>query len=66
MTAYQLEWFLSYLSLFEMDGKQYVNNERAKARKASAIKSMFKYFYRKELLEQNITDRIQMPKQHDK
>lgn len=66
VTAYQLEWFLSYLSLFEMDGKQYVNNERAKARKASAIKSMFKYFYRKELLEQNITDRIQMPKQHDK
>ncbi len=66
VSAYHLEWFLSYLSLYEIDGKQYVNNERAKARKVSAVKTMFKYFYRKELLQENITDRIQMPKLHEK
>ncbi len=61
-----LEMYLSYLSSYTFQGRECANQEKAKARKLSSIRSMLKYFYRKEDLKENISDRVRMPKLHDK
>lgn len=66
VTAQTLERYLNYLNYYKHDGKTLVNNERAKARKLSAIRSMLKYFFKKEKIDANIADKIEMPKLHDK
>lgn len=66
VTAQTLERYLNYLNYYTHDGKTLVNNERAKARKLSAIRSMLKYFFKKEKIDANIADKIEMPKLHDK
>lgn len=66
ITAQMLERYLNYLNYYEHDGKVLVNNEHAKARKLSAIRSMLKYFFKKEKIDANIADKIEMPKLHDK
>ena len=42
-----VEIFLSYLSNYSYNGKRLSCDERAKARKLSTIRSMFKYFFNK-------------------
>lgn len=66
VTGTHLELFLSYLSFYTFQGKQYTDGERAKARKMSAVRSLFKYLFKKEMLSANVTDRVEMPKIHEK
>lgn len=67
ITLTHLEQYMSYLSLYtNLDGKICKNNERAKLRKISSVRSMFKYFYNKEKLHENVASKIIMPKQHEK
>ena len=61
-----LEYFMSYLNDYEFQGKQCANQEKAKARKLSSVRSMLKYFYKKEEISQNISEKVSMPKLHDK
>ena len=66
ITATQLEFFLDYLNLYEFNGKTYKNDERGKSRKLSCVKTMFKYFYNKERIPQNVAAKVSMPKLHEK
>lgn len=67
VTLTNLEQFMNYLSYFVDDDKNiHKNNEKSKARKISGIRSMFKYFYNKDKLSQNVASKISMPKLHDK
>ncbi len=66
VTATHIELFLDYLNAYEFNGKTYQNNEKAKARKLSTIRSFFKYFYRKEKINANVTEKVPMPKLHEK
>lgn len=67
VTLTHLEQYLSYLSLFKnKDGVVCKNNEQAKLRKISSVRSLFKYFYNKEKLSENVASKIIMPKIHDK
>lgn len=66
LTVTHLESFLEYLSYYEMDGKEYSNNEKGKARKISTVRTLFKYFYNKDKLSSNVASKIAVPKQHDK
>lgn len=66
ITITDIEMFMSYLSYYELDGKQHSNTERGKARKLSTIRSMFKFFYNKDKLSQNITSKVSLPKLHQK
>lgn len=61
-----LEYFLKYLSYYKYYDKECVNNEKAKARKLSAVKKMFQYFFYKEKIRSNISERVKGPKLHEK
>lgn len=60
--APHIERYLSYVSHYEADGKQYSNNDRAKARKLSSIKSLFKYLYNRDLIPSDVSAKVTAPK----
>ncbi len=66
VTDTDIEIFLSYLSHYTFRGKRLSCNERAKARKLSTVRSMFKYFFNKGLIEVNNTTKVSTPKLHEK
>ncbi len=61
-----IEKFMEYLTLYEYNGKKYRNNEKAKSRKLSTLRSFFSYFFKKEKLQRNVTDMVDLPKLHEK
>lgn len=64
--ATQIENFLEYLNMYEYNGKTYHNNEKAKSRKLSTLRSFFGYYFKKEKLDRNVTDKVDLPKLHEK
>ena len=62
ITATHLEFFLTYLSGYYINDKYLINNQSAKARKLASIRSMFKYFFRKDKLPSNVSEKIDTPK----
>ena len=61
-----IEEYLEYLSCYEKAGQVYTNDARGKARKLSAVRSLFKYFYRSEILEKDVTALVPLPRLHEK
>ena len=61
-----IEIFLSYLSHYSYNGRPLSCDERAKARKLSTVRSLFKYFFNKGLIEVNNTTKVSTPKLHEK
>ncbi len=66
VTNNDIELFLSYLSHYRFNDKELSCDERAKARKLSAVRAMFKYFFNKGLIEVDNSAKVQTPKQHEK
>lgn len=67
VTALDIELFLEHMSLYTgADERERENNERAKARKLSAIRSFFKYYHRQELIKNNPASLVDTPKIHEK
>ncbi len=66
VTDTDIEIYLSYLSNYCFHGKRLSCNERAKARKLSTVRSMFKYLFNKSLIEVNYTTKVATPKLHEK
>ena len=66
VTDTDLEIFLSYLSNYTFHNKRLSCDERAKARKLSTVRSMFKYFFNKGLIEVNQSAKVATPKLHEK
>ncbi len=60
-----LEEYLEYLSLYEKEDKEITNAEQGKKRKMSALRSMYSYFYKSELITRNTAELVNMPKLHD-
>ena len=63
-----IECFLEYVSLYQPDDEAelVINGERAKARKLSAIRALFKYLYKKERIKNNAPALVDTPKLHEK
>ncbi|MDO5477115.1 MAG: tyrosine-type recombinase/integrase [Eubacteriales bacterium] len=61
-----IEEFLEYLTYYEKDGQVFTNDARGKARKLSAVRSLFKYFYTSEMLDKDVTALVPLPKLHEK
>lgn len=59
-----IELFLSYLTDFVKDGINYQNGDRGKARKLSAIRSLFKYLYFNNQISQDVSSKVKTPKIH--
>ncbi len=66
LTAEDLEEYMEYLNYYEKDGKEYTNDERGKARKLSALRSMYNYFHVHEIIEKNPAAIVKTPKIHEK
>ncbi len=64
--SYHIEKYLSYLTSYKQAGKILTNDERAKARKLSSVRSMFKYFFNKDKLSSNVASKVETPKLHEK
>lgn len=60
------EQYLSYLSIYEKDGKTYRNGEKGKARKLASVRSLFKYLFNHDLIPSNVASKIETPKLHNK
>lgn len=63
-----IERFLDYIDSYYCESKKkYVKNkDSAKARKLSAIRSLFTYLYKSDLIPQNITLKVDVPKIREK
>ena len=66
ISAQTIENFLSYLSHYSYDNKEYSNGDQGKSRKLSTIKTFFSYFYNKGFINENVTQKVKMPKLHEK
>lgn len=66
VTNSDIEYFLVFLSNYTYGGKQHNCNERAKARKLSSVRAMFKYFFNKGLISVNNSAKVATPKLHER
>ncbi|MBQ8262523.1 MAG: tyrosine-type recombinase/integrase [Lachnospiraceae bacterium] len=67
VTKFDIESYLEYLSLYSSeDGTIHTNDERGKARKLSALKGLYNYFYEAELIQTNPASIVHAPKFHEK
>ena len=61
------ERYMSYLTSYLDDaGNNITNGERGKARKIAAVRSFFKYYFRREMIPVDVASKIEMPKLHEK
>ena len=62
-----LEHYLSYLNGFVgKSGNLCANSEKTKARKFACIRAMFKFFFKKNKISSNVTEKVAPPKTHEK
>lgn len=66
VSSNDLEYYLGYLSHYTYGGKDHSCNERAKARKLSAVRAMFKYFFNRNMISVDNAAKVSMPKLHEK
>lgn len=66
VTPSDIESYIDYLSSYKLDGKHRSCREYAKGRKVASLRSMFKYFYKKERLPNDVMTKVDTPKTHTK
>lgn len=66
LTPVDIEEYQEYLKVYKADGRQITNEEKGLARKMSALRSFYGYFYKRQIIEKNPTLLVDMPKLHEK
>lgn len=66
VTTTHIELFLDYLSYYKINGKDFSNNLKTKARKLATLKSFFKYNYNKDNLIKDAASKVATPKLPEK
>ena len=66
VTSNDIDYFMSFLSHYTFNEKEHTCNERAKARKLSSVRAMFKFFFNKGLISVDNSAKVSTPKLHDK
>lgn len=66
ITPMDIEEYMEYLKYYKKDGKEYINNERGISRKLASLRSFYRYFYKKQLLQNNPPSLVDTPKIHEK
>lgn len=64
--AYHIELFLSEVSFYQKGDREWINQERAKARKLSSLRSFFKFLHKQEYLPTNVAALVDIPKLSEK
>ena len=62
VTGNDIEYFLSYLSHYTYNGLEHACNDRAKARKLSSVRAMFKYFFNRGFISVDNAAKVSTPK----
>lgn len=66
VTNTDIEYFLGFLTHYKYGGRDHYCNERAKARKLSSVRAMFKHFFNKGLISVDNSAKVATPKLHEK
>lgn len=66
ITPMDIEEYLFYLKYYEKDGVEHTNDERGIKRKLASLRTLYRYFYKNELIQNNPAVKVDMPKIHDK
>ncbi|MDO4942139.1 MAG: tyrosine-type recombinase/integrase [Lachnospiraceae bacterium] len=61
-----LEEYMEYLKVYHSSEKQMMNTERGVYRKMSSLRSLYAYFYKRQMISTNPTLLVDMPKIHEK
>ena len=57
---------MEYLKVYERENEMITNGEKGLARKMSALRSFYSYYYKHQIITKNPTLLVDMPKLHDK
>ena len=67
LTPQDLEEYMEYLKVYKRDDEELITNgEKGLARKMSALRTFYAYFYKRQMIEKNPTLLVDMPKLHEK
>ena len=66
ITYNDMELYIDYLRLYYKDDVVMENSEKGIARKLSSLRTLYHYYYNKEILSTDVTTRLQTPKIHEK
>ncbi|SEF43102.1 integrase/recombinase XerC [Eubacterium ruminantium] len=66
LTALDFEEYMSFITLYVRDGREYTNDARSKKRKLCALRVFFAYLYKHDMIKENVTVKVNMPKIRDK
>lgn len=66
LTPIDIEEYQEYLKVYKTDSRQITNTEKGLARKMSALRSFYGYYYKRQIIEKNPTLLVDMPKLHEK
>lgn len=66
LTSMDIEEYVSYLQSYEHNDKQRTNKDSGILRKLASLRSMYNYFYKKELIKTNPAIQVENPKLHTK
>lgn len=61
-----IEEYLSFLQTYEKDGVKRVNKDHGILRKFASLRSMYNYFFKKEMIQKNPPAHVEIPKLHTK
>ncbi len=62
VSATHIEEYLNYLSFYDRNGESLSNENVTKARKLASVRALFLYFYRKNMIKENVTQKVATPK----
>ena len=66
LSPIDIEEYLSYLQSYDKNGVTRTNKDHGILRKLSALRSMFQYFFKKGMIQSDISARVEVPKLHTK
>ena len=66
LSPFEIEAYLSYVEIYRKDGNIVKNGARGKSRKLAAIRSLVKYFEKKQIIRYNPTASVDTPKLREK
>ncbi len=66
ITNTDIEYFLGFLTHYKYGEREHFCNERAKARKLSSVRAMFKHFFNRGLISVDNSSKVATPKLHEK
>lgn len=66
LTETHIELFMSYLNSYKIGKKVYSNTIKTKSRKFATVRTMLRYFFKKNKINSNVADKLNTPKLREK